>query len=467
MYTRIFLYQKLSVSLTLDGHKIGFDYLVDLGATHVQLLPVNDFVTVDEENKFLFYNWGYDPAQYFVLDGSYGVTPNQPIERMNNFKQLVNQFHQHGMRVNLDVVFNHVYDTETSVFDQTVPYYYFRYTENRKLSNGTYCGNDLASEQKMLRRYFVDVLKFYVETYDVDGFRFDLMGILDIETLQEISRVLREIKPDIMLYGEGWNMPTALPDEQKGSMLNGAKIPDYAFFNDFFRDVVKGKSDEEHSHQQGFLTGDFSNIEGMKEAILGINHYSNITTTQSINYVECHDNYTLWDKIKFSCKDSKVVRLLKHRLVLAAVIFSRGIPFIQIGQEFCRSKNGICNSYRSPDAINQVDWNRCIQYADTSRYTKELLQFRKQEPMLRSETATCTVKNVGNVLFYQIEENDELLVVVFNPTDAVVYQEYNEPMSILFNESGAIPFIAVYSIAVNPYSCVVYKRMRETRETND
>lgn len=432
-----------------------FDYLTSLGFSHVQLMPVNDFATVDEDNKEVFYNWGYDPYQYFALEGSYARHPQDPLERMLDFKELVAKFHERGMRVNLDVVFNHVYDVENSPFDLSLPYYYFRFTDNLKMSNGSYCGNDLDSKQVMMRRYILDVLKFYVDVYDVDGFRFDLMGILDLDTLNEIAAELKKIKPDIMLYGEGWNMPTALKDEEKGSMFNSLKLPDYAFFNDFFRDISKGCGTSNKMYERGYLTGDKSKKEQMALALTGYDPYAPLTARQMINYVECHDNLTLWDKIKLSCKqDTKSVRIDKQKLVTAAVFLAQGIPFMQLGQEFGRSKNGVENSYRSDDEVNMIDWNRLEDYRAMSQYVKDLLSLRNEEPVLRNFTVKRTILSDQDMLVIQIADE---MVLLFNASDEVAYREFKDLVQVVLNEAGTLEDFYTYSVSVNPYSVVACK----------
>lgn len=444
--------------LKRDGYTIGFDYLRDMGFSHVQLMPVNDFETVDENNPFLFYNWGYDPAQYFALEGSYGTDVWDGMERMVSFKKLVNKFHENDMRVVVDVVFNHVYDFAISPFEKTLPFYYFRFTDARKLSNGSFCGNDIDSQAHMMRRYIIDVLRFYVEVYDVDGFRFDLMGILDVDTLQQIETVLRSMKPDIVLYGEGWNMPTALNDAQKGSMYNAEKLPSYGFFNDFYRDIVKGHSSEDAVYTKGYLTGDLSKKDAMVQAILGQTPHTQMKPHQIINYVECHDNFTLWDKIKRSCnEDSKETRILKHKLVSASVFLARGIPFIQLGQEFCRSKNGVENSYRSDDAINKIDWTRRIQYDAVSRYIQDLIALRKREPLLSDFESVRTIEQDDPILSFYVEDTENRLHVVLNPTGNIYYKEYDKPVAILFNEAGYVPGFFAHRVAINPFSVLIYR----------
>ncbi len=416
----------------LNGNPTGFDYVRQLGFTHIQLMPVFDFATVDELNKTVFYNWGYDPVQFGVCEGSYTTNPNDGILRVNEFAELVNHYHKHGMRMTMDVVFNHVYSIENSSFDKIVPYYYFRCNENGDLSNGSFCGNDFDSKMAMNRKFIVDNCVYWMTRYGVDGFRFDLMGILDIQTMNDIYQKTSALKKDVLLYGEGWNMPTMLGDDEKAMIQNSSLMPEIGFFNDFFRDHVKGKSNESEVSVKGYLTGDLRNLEAMKACLLGNASSKGCvrlfnSPQQSINYVECHDNHTLWDKIKECCKeDSKAVRLRKHKMSIAALFLAQGIPFMQLGQEFCRSKSGLGNTYNSPDVVNQLDWMRKDQYGDVVLMTQDFIQLRKDFDCFRFTTDQEMDEHIRfsdldrEVLIYQIEDIEhpayESLVVYFNPT---------------------------------------------------
>ncbi|MFV0381271.1 MAG: type I pullulanase [Breznakia sp.] len=443
--------------LTLHSQAVGFDYLAALGASHVQLMPIHDFATVDEWNPQKFYNWGYDPVQYFSLEGSYASNPNDASVRMCEFHNLVRNMHKKDMRVIVDVVFNHIYELETSAFDICVPYYYFRYNEDNTLSNGSFCGNDLNSKARMFRRYILDVLKFYVEFYDVDGFRFDLMGILDIETMQYIDVGLRSIKADILLYGEGWKMPTALADCEKASMYNAQQLPNYAFFDDFFRDVIKGRADDYHINELGFLTGDATRLEDMKKALVGHNPYAALSEQQSIHYSECHDNLTLWDKIKKSCHfDSKETRIQKHKSVLAATLLAKGIPFIALGQEFCREKKGISNSYQSSDAINAIHWERMQNYQEVVDFTKDIIQLRKDYPILRSFNNIYDFEEIAQVLYFHQTKQSQTVVIAWNITNQEVVREFDECISLIFDGDKAIKQTAQKILRMRAHTCMIY-----------
>ncbi|MFV0255731.1 MAG: type I pullulanase [Erysipelotrichaceae bacterium] len=442
--------------LKIADQAVGFDYLVDLGITHVQIMPVNDFATVDELNPFRFYNWGYDPAQYFTLEGSYASDAKLADQRMKEFYHLVRSLHINNLKVIVDVVFNHVYDLATSPLYLSVPYYYFRYNDNSTLSNGSFCGNDLDSKALMMRRYIVDVLKFYVNFYDVDGFRFDLMGILDIDTMQLIARELQMIKPDIMLYGEGWSMPTALSDMEKASVYNADKLLDYGFFDDYFRDVSKGRSEKNHQRELGYLTGDFSKIEDFKNALCGNSPRSNVKNHQVIHYTECHDNYTLWDKIKHSCHlDSKELRIKKHKLVLASTMLAKGIFFFQLGQEFCRSKNGVDNSYNSSDDINMINWQRVVSYQEVVNYFKRLIRLRKAYPILTVSEVFNEFEVINNALLWSQSLNEQKIIVAINPSDQDIEKHYQTEVTVIF-DGVSVDEYSVNTVVIKAYSIIIY-----------
>lgn len=458
-------------TLNTNGNVSGFDYLADLGVTHVQLMPVYDFATVDELNKTVFYNWGYDPVQYNVTEGSYTVDPRDGMNRINELVDCVNDFHKRGIRVNLDVVYNHVYDIMRSSFEKTVPYYYFRCNSDGDLSNGSFCGNDFDSKMAMNRKFIVESCEYWMKTYGVDGFRFDLMGIIDIATMMQVVERTSRIKDDVMIYGEGWNMPTTIPDEEKTMIANAYKTPAISYFNDFYRDHTKGKSNESEVSVKGFLTGDSNYLEAMKACLVGNSSELGCvrlfdSPAQSINYVECHDNHTLWDKLKECCKeDSKETRLRKHKMITASLFVSQGIPFMQLGQEFCRSKNGIGNSYNSPDVVNQIDWLRKDQYHDVVDFTKDFIQLRKKYPCFRLASGNEITEHVRfdaigcDVLIYTLHHLKnhpyQEISVYFNPSLNTHSISAVEPLSIIADMRGIIEPIKTYECRIEPYSIMV------------
>ncbi len=371
------------------GDPAGLDYLASSGITHVHLLPVFDFASVDETAKRPAYNWGYDPLNHFCPEGSYSSDANDGFARVRELKALINALHERGIGVIMDVVFNHVYDVEKSPFNVIFPGYYFRLDENGRLSNGSGCGNEFASERAMARKLIADCLCHWLTEYRIDGFRFDLMGLLDIDTLNLCAARLKEINPAVLLYGEGWTGGASpLPEEKRGTIANAAKIPDYSLFSDEFRDCVKGSvfSDED----RGYINGNAeSRAELMKTAFAGGG-----SPIQRINYVECHDNLTLWDKLALSMpKSPEEERIAADKLGAALVLLSRGVPFIAAGQELLRSKplpdgDGFDhNSYRSPDSVNSLKWENAAASRCVMEYYKGLIAIRRKFPEFQAGAA--------------------------------------------------------------------------------
>ena len=393
------------------GDSTGIAYLNELGVTHVELLPINDFEEVDEQDPPSSYNWGYNPLHFFAPEGSYSKEPTDPYKRINEVKSLVQALHQSNLNVILDVVYNHVYSKEDSSFEKLVPGYYFRYDANGIASNGTGVGNDLASERKMVRKFIIDCATYWIKEFDVDGFRFDLMGILDIDTMKELQEKIHTLKSDAVLLGEGWDLFTPLPFEKKAITQNAAKLPFISFFNDKFRDEIKGSTFS--VHDRGFVYNNLEKMDQIKQLISGSpNLFSE--PQQSINYVESHDNHTLWDRfLSFSPKELEVNRRARHRLATSMVILSQGVPFIHAGQEFFRTKNGVENSYNSPDEINCLDWNNRSIYKENIDYIKGLIKLRKLHRAFRLPTTKLIKKHLvftsehPDLLTYQLQNVSE------------------------------------------------------------
>ncbi|WHY85029.1 type I pullulanase [Neobacillus novalis] len=367
----------------------GLSYVKDLGITHIEFLPFNDFAGINELERNKAYNWGYNPLHFNAPEGSYSTDPSNPYARIIELKQLIDQIHQSGIRVIMDVVYNHVYIRETSSFEKIVPGYYFRHNEMGLPSNGTGVGNDIASERRMVRKFIVDSVRYWQGEYDIDSFRFDLMGILDIAT---ISEVCESLPKGTILLGEGWNLNTPLPSEQKAMIANQAKIPQVAMFNDKFRDTIKGSTF--NLFDKGFAIGNDHHTETAFEVITGSIGFKKKENRlfnepyQSVNYIECHDNHTLWDKLLFCLPDADdLTRMKYHRLATGIVLLSQGIPFLHSGQEFFRTKQGDGNSYRSPNEINQLDWDRKWEFIENVNYLKGLIQIRKSFSCFRMRTA--------------------------------------------------------------------------------
>ena len=446
--------------------KTGFSYLKTLGITHVQLMPVMDFGSVDEIFPLLHYNWGYDPVHYRVLEGSYSSDPTNPYSRMFEFVKLIEECHKIGIRVNLDVVFNHVYDKDDCYFEKTVPDYYFQMNAQGDFSNGTYCGNDVDSTRKMCSKYIVDACKFLVNTYHIDGLRFDLMGILDIDTMNKVYEECAKINPDFMVYGEGWDMPSFLDFRKRASMRNNAKMPHIAHFSDRFRDVVKGRTATNEVNVKGYCTGALYLVSNMENCLSA--SCANVGDTKMlespvnvVNYVECHDNMTSWDKLKECCKeDNKEVRIAKHKMMIASVLLAQGIPFLHSGQEFARSKHSLPNTYEESDEINKLDYLRRNQYMDIVECTKELIKVRKAHPCLRYATTQEVENNISyqvidnKALIYHMNDANEEMIVIFNPTGEYFNYHVNNGMQLLYY-NGKVEDIKIQSVNIEPYSVII------------
>ncbi|WP_042459795.1 type I pullulanase [Neobacillus dielmonensis] len=403
-----------------DGRPTGLSYVKDMGITHLQLLPFHDFAGVDETAWQKQYNWGYNPLHFNAPEGSYSTDPTNPYSRIRELKQMIDQIHQSGLRVIMDVVYNHVFIREESPFEKIVPGYYFRHDEQGLPSNGTGVGNDIASERRMVRKFIVDSIRFWMEEYHIDGFRFDLMGILDVETLNQIRAVCDSISNDVIIIGEGWELDTPLPQDQKATIANQDKLASIAHFNDKFRDLIKGNTFELSA--KGYALGNGQSRDGALEVLTGSigftgkgNRVFNCPS-QSVNYVECHDNHTLWDKL-LACFPSMEdnIRQKYHRLATGLVILAQGIPFLHSGQEFFRTKYGEGNSYCSPDRVNQLDWDRKAKFISNVEYVKGLIQIRKAYSCFRLPSADRIQK-----LITDLSMPDPLLGLLYSEKEAEV-----------------------------------------------
>ena len=396
------------------GVKTGLDHIKDLGVTHVQFLPIFDYASVNEETlNEPQYNWGYDPKNFNVPEGSYSTNPYEPTVRITELKQMVQTLHDNNLRVVMDVVYNHMYNAAESNFHKLVPGYYYRYNEDGTFANGTGVGNDTASERKMMRKFMIDSVTYWAKEYNLDGFRFDLMGIHDYETMNEIRKAVNQIDPSIILHGEGWDLNTPLAAELKANQKNAEKMKGIAHFNDNIRDGLKGSVFEEK--ENGFINGKENMEDRIKKGITaGIDYDTNSSTYQDpeqvLTYVEAHDNHTLWDKLELTNPgDSEEVRKQMHKLSSSILLTSQGIPFLHAGQEFMRTKYGDHNSYKSPDSINQMDWLRRAAYNNEVDYMKGLIDLRKKYPAFRMTSTEQIKKHISfidapkNVIAYSID----------------------------------------------------------------
>lgn len=447
----------------------GFSYLKSLGITHVQLMPVLDFGSVNELYPLMHYNWGYDPVQYRCLEGSLSTDPTNPYGRIFGFLQLIEECHKHDIRVNLDVVFNHVYDKETSCFEKTVPNYFFQMNANGDFSNGTWCGNDIDSTRKMCQKYIVDTCEWLTKIYHIDGLRFDLMGILDIDTINKVYQVCSGINHDFMVYGEGWDMPSFLDYRERASIRNNALMPYVGHFSDRFRDVVKGRTDANEVSVKGYCTGALYLIDIMKNCLCGSCNDIGVEKMfqhprNAINYVECHDNMTSWDKVKECCKeDNREVRIKRQEMMIAAVLLGQGVPFLHCGQEFARTKHGKHNTYEESDEINKVNYTRRDQYQEIVDCTKELIKIRKAHPSFRYSSAQEVEQFVSfdtidqKVLLYKVKDENEELIAIFNPTSESFRYDFPQAYHLLYQD-GKTEDILIRSVNIQPYSTMIFQQ---------
>lgn len=436
------------------GEATALDYISGLGVTHVQILPAFDFETVDEKNQKAQYNWGYDPDNYNVPEGSYAVSPYDGAVRIQEMKQMVLALHSRGIGVIMDVVFNHTYRRDDSNLQKIVPGYYYR-SDETGYTNGSGCGNEVASDRPMVQKLIVDSLIYWAKEYHIDGFRFDLMGVLDIDTMNVIAERLKEIRPDIYLYGEGWNGgPSSLAEEKCAFKASAKKMPGIGMFNDDIRDTIKGSVF--YDDHLGFVNGGTHLENALRYGITGAVAHPQVDYDaygsrpwakepgQSINYVSCHDNYTLWDKLSVSCPEaSEEKKKAMNRLCAAIVFTSQGVPFIQAGEEFLRSKplpekKGFAeNSYNMPDAVNSIKWDNIHEYPDMIAYYKGLMALRKAHPVFRMQSEAEMTQNLcflsdtpENVVAYLLkgkgaDDTPENILVIFNGNDEEIL--YNLP----------------------------------------
>ena len=369
-----------------DGLATGIDHLKELGVTYIQLLPSTDFATIDEtrleDNQ---YNWGYEPLNYNAVEGSFSTDPYNPVTRIREFKQMVQALHEAGFRVILDVVYNHTTNAAVTGFERTMPGYFYRMREDGTFFNGSGCGNETASEQEMFRKYMIESLEWWMKEYHIDGFRFDLMAIHDISTMNEISERLHAIDPDVVIYGEGWAAEApAYPSEEIALKANTYMLDKVGAFSDNIRDAVRGPLGCENA---GFMDGVAGNKENIEFGIAGGVEHPQVTVErwtnnplQHVSYVSCHDDHCLRDRLEEATDATEAERLKMVKLAQTAVYTSQGIPFIFNGEELYRHKQGVKNSYNQPDSINAIDWTYKTKYNDLVKYYSELAAIRHAHP---------------------------------------------------------------------------------------
>lgn len=381
---------------TSQGVVTGLDHLKDLGITHVHLMPVNDFASVNE--TLGGYNWGYDPYLYNVPEGSYASNPKDGTVRIKEFKTLIQTLHENGINVIMDVVYNHSVTIENSPMEILVPGYYYRKDENGNYTNGSGCGNEIASEKLMTRKFIVDSIIFWAQEYKIDGFRFDLMALYDIDTIKEVTKQAKRINPNIIIYGEPWTGGQSSLEHSKQLRKGSQKGMQVSLFNDDMRNAIKGDNDGSWA---GFVNGGVGLESEIKKGIVGGIKYNNEICNftkepgESINYVSSHDNLCLYDKFeKSNPTNTPLEREKMNRLALAIIITSQGVPFIQGGTEILRTKQGNHNSYNAGDAVNEIGWSRKAHYMETYEYIKGLISLRKSQKVMTLDKADQVRKSL-------------------------------------------------------------------------
>ena len=424
-----------------EGEKTGIDHLKELGINHVHILPSYDYASVDESRlNEPQYNWGYDPVNYNVPDGSYSTDPYNPSVRIKEFKQMVQALHKAGIRVVLDVVYNHTFDISNSNFEKTVPGYFYRFNAEGNYADASGCGNETASDRAMMRKYMIESVLHWVNEYHIDGFRFDLMGIHDIATMNEIRAELNKIDPSIFIYGEGWAAGAPqMPQEELAMKANAYKMPGIAVFSDEMRDGLRGPFNDDHDG--AFLIGEPGHEMSIMYGLVGCIEHPQIINdsvnysqkpwagqpTQMISYVSCHDDMCLADRIKATTPDAtESERIALHKLAETFVFTSQGVPFIFAGDELMRDKKGVHNSYNSPDSVNTIEWKNKAVYKDVFNYIQQLIALRKAHPAFRMGDADMVRKHMeflpvegSNLIAFILKDhanNDEWknIVVAFN-----------------------------------------------------
>lgn len=401
------------------------NYIKDLGMTHIQLLPVQDFYEVDINDKDKKYNWGYNPKQYFTLTSWYSNKPNDHYEKINELKKVIDYAHSIDLGVNIDVVYNHVFERGLFPYDKLVPGYFYRHDKNFQPTNSSFVGNDVETTNHMVRKLIIDSLVYLTKTFKIDGYRFDLMGLMDIETMLKIEKELKKINPKIMLYGEGWNMDNALPENLRSNMNNSNQFPTYAHFNDQYRNIMRGE--QYNKNERGYLSGNNTHIKRVPDLLKGSkNMFKNIK--QSINYVECHDNHTLYDQMILAGVEKKDLKIYQD-FANHVVAITRGIAFYHAGQELYRAKDLINDSYNKPDSINSIKWkipNSIIKF-------KEIINIRKK--YLNQDNKIYKVKLENNLVIINIDNKlnvylkNDFIKNSINETNKLIFnsQDYNKP----------------------------------------
>ena len=477
---------------TPDGIPTGLDHIKSMGITHLHLLPSYDYGSVDEAHpERPQFNWGYDPVNFNVPEGSYATDPFHGEVRVKEMKQMIQGLHKNGISVIMDVVYNHVYDREGFCFNRIVPAYFSR-THNGCYSNGSGCGNDTASERSMVRKYIVDSVKYWADEYHIDGFRFDLVGLIDVDTINELVSSVRAKHPNVIFYGEGWSMDTEVtkPDVAMATQYNAWQTPNFAYFSDTFRDLLRGCVFDNYAY--GYVAGAWGQEELVKKCFMGQPDWCP-GPTQTINYASCHDNMSLFDRLAQSVPEASFAeRVRMNNLAASIYLLSQGVPFMQAGEELLRSKplpgGGFeHNSYCSPDSVNSIKWENLSkpEYASNANYYRGLIAFRKAHPTLRLTTESAVREQIHpmegldpNVVGFHLrgsaDDSAAAIIVLYNPNKTpttVVLPQGRWSICINEKTSGILPLLSVEGgVSVAPVSaCVltlepVTKRLSELEQ---
>ena len=474
-----------------QGIPTGLDHIKNLGVTHIHLLPSYDYGSIDEANlQDNNFNWGYDPQNYNVPEGSYSTDPFNGEVRVKEFKQMIKGLHDNGISIIMDVTYNHVYDAKGFCFNKIVPDFFSRVNAMGHYSAGSGCGNDTASERAMVKKYIVDSVNYWADEYHIDGFRFDLVGLIDTETVNEIVETVHDKHPNIIFYGEGWNMDTELTKEgyTMSTQGNSKETPNFAYFSDTIRDAVRGPMSG--VSKPGYCSGGSGFSGTIVSCFKGMPSWCK-TPTQTINYASCHDNHALFDRITMSTPDNTFEeRVRMNNLAAAIVMTSQGTPLFQAGEEMLRSKpldDGTFdhNSYKSPDSVNSLKWDNLNEelYRDTYRYYQGLIAFRKAHPALRMTDANMVQESIeaitdpnSSTLAFEISggvngEESDGLYVIFNPrseTASIPLPEGQWTVCINAEDAGTTPLDTVEgTVSVDPISAMVLVKDRASVQNSD
>ena len=456
---------------TTDGLTSGIDHLKELGITHIQILPMYDYGSVDETTLALNkYNWGYDPVNYNVPEGGYSTNPYDPSTRIREAKAMIQALHAAGIRVVMDVVYNHTFSVEGCALGRVVPNYFYRMNEDGTYANGSGCGNETASDKEMMRKFMVESVCYWAREYHIDGFRFDLMGIHDQETMRQIRAALDEIDPTIITYGEGWAaMAPAYPYEQLAMKQWTYTMPRVGAFSDDIRNALIGSP---FDHHRGFASGNTDAREAVRNGLVAYPEWSG-EPMQHVSYITCHDNYCLRDRIEAAAAvETEATKLRMNKLAQTTVMVSQGMTFFYGGEELFRTKQGIENSYQSPDSINTIPWENKKLYSDLYQYYCEIIKIRRQHKGFRLGTAELVKKHVElpetnneGLIIYRIKDLQGIdtaasLIVLLNGTAEAIEAEIPQAnYTVLAQDAQAnangMGTIEGGKVQVAPYSATI------------